>query len=73
MVNIPTEYPSLATLTLNISPGRIAYLKFILEGYDGLAILSTLDAGKVVLRFPAELRGELQALLDEILPACIQA
>ena len=61
--------PSLAELTLNISPGRIAYLKFIIEGYDGLATLSTLDAGQgeVVLRFPAELREELQALLDEIL------
>lgn len=34
----------LAKMKLEISPKRICFLKFILEAYDGLALLSTLDA-----------------------------
>jgi len=53
---------------ITINPSRIAFLKFILEGYDGLAILSTLDAkqGKVLLRFPEGRRGEVISLLNSI-------
>ncbi len=33
-----------STLYLRLNRERIAHLKFILEGYDGLALLSTIDA-----------------------------
>ncbi|MEW6519649.1 MAG: DUF4911 domain-containing protein [Thermodesulfobacteriota bacterium] len=52
-------------LYLRINPRRIVYLKFLLEGYDGLAILSTIDvhAGLVLIRYP----GDVQAVLFELL------
>lgn len=45
-------------LYLKISPGRFHYLKNLLEGYDGLAILSSVDmsSGLVRLKFGAENR-----------------
>lgn len=59
---------------LQISPDRIHYLKFILEGYDGLAILSTVDSsqGLVELRYPPEAEKDLADLLVEIKPAIIK-
>ena len=36
--------PSVVTWPLIIRPDKISWLRFILEGYDGLAILSTLSA-----------------------------
>jgi hypothetical protein len=57
-----------SSMQLQISPDRIHYLKFILEGYDGLAILSTVNArqGIVELRYPPEAESELEFLLAEI-------
>jgi len=54
---------------LTIAPRRIAFLKFILEGYDGLAVLSTLDAGsgRVLLRFPACREAEVYELTTALL------
>jgi hypothetical protein len=59
-----------SSIRLQISSDRIHYLKFILEGYDGLAILSTVDAeqGIVELRSPPETQDELKALLHDIKP-----
>lgn len=53
---------------LRIDSARIHFLKFILEGYDGLAILSTIDAkkGLVLIRFPGESIGEIFDLLSDI-------
>ncbi len=51
----------------------IAYLHFIIESYEGLATLSTIDGknGVVQLSIPSEFAGEvdslLQALKDEIM------
>lgn len=58
------------SLYLRISPKEIYYLKFILEGYDGMATLSTIDPGKgvVVLRYPWEWRRDLFALLASLAP-----
>lgn len=62
------------TLYLRIDPGRIHFLRFILEGYDGLAILSTVDArgGLVLIRYPDmnapvlfELLGDLAERLSK--------
>lgn len=61
-------------MQLNISPDRIHYLKFILEGYDSLAILSTVDArqGLVEIRYPPEVEKDLADLLTEISPEIIK-
>jgi hypothetical protein len=60
--------PRCATLQLKIAPDRIHYLKFILEGYDGLAILSTTDArhGLVEIHYPPETKRDLLELLAEV-------
>jgi len=55
-------------MQLRISPDRIHYLKFILEGYDSLATLSTVNArqGLVEIRYPPEVERDLKCLLTEI-------
>ncbi|MBU0730238.1 MAG: DUF4911 domain-containing protein [Proteobacteria bacterium] len=57
-------------MPLRIAPERIYFLRFILEGYDGLAILSTLDqhAGVVEIRFPESASQVLFGLLEDIAP-----
>jgi len=56
-------------LILRIAPNRIHFLKFILEGYDGLAVLSTLDSAKgiILLRYPPEMEHDLVCLLENLL------
>lgn len=63
--------PSLAATELVINPAKIAFLRFILEGYDGLATLSTLDekTGLVILRYCPEVANEVAALLADLSPA----
>lgn len=58
----------LAEVYLRISPGKFHYLKFILEGYDNLAILSACDryAGIVVIRYPQDMAADLFGLLAAI-------
>jgi len=55
---------------LTISPRRFNFLKSILEGYDGLAILSSVDgkAGTVRLRYPEESEGQLLKILEALAP-----
>jgi hypothetical protein len=55
---------------LIISPATFHYLKFILEAYDNLAILSSYDSdrGVVVIRYPEELASEVFQLLGSIAP-----
>ncbi|MFC1818754.1 DUF4911 domain-containing protein [Thermodesulfobacteriota bacterium] len=57
-------------LQLEISPDRIHFLKFILEGYDGLALLSTVDSrqGLVEIRYPDGIESELIILLRNLGP-----
>ncbi len=57
---------NLEQLSARIAPERIAFVKFILEGYDDLVILSTADqaSGDIVLRFHSARRDELLAVLD---------
>jgi len=49
-------------------------LKFILEGYDNLAILSTVDArqGLIEIRYPPEGKEDLTDLLTEITSAIVK-
>lgn len=47
---------------------QIGYLRFILEGYEGLASLTTVDAGmgQVLLRVPPGCEGEVDTLLADL-------
>jgi len=47
---------------------QIGYLRFILEGYEGLASLTTIDPamGQVLLRVPPGCEGEVDTLLAEL-------
>lgn len=36
--------PKVITYSLFIKPSKISWLRFILEGYDGLAVLTTITA-----------------------------
>ena len=60
--------PTGSSKQLKISPDKIHYLKFILEGYDNLATLSTVDArqGLVNIRYTPEVEKDLSDLLTEI-------
>lgn len=64
MCNSVSE-PTLQSLYLRISPNRFHFLKFILEGYDNVAILSSVDSreGIVVLRYSSGHKEELFGLL----------
>jgi len=58
----------LSKLYARISTGKIAYLKFIIEGYGGLAVLSTIDKeeGLVVMAYYPDSRNDLIALLESL-------
>ena len=47
---------------------RIAFLKFILEAYDGMAVLSTLDSerGIVMLNIPPGCEIETEAVIEDL-------
>ena len=53
---------------LRISPNKFHFLKFILEGYDNIAILSSVDnkEGIIVVRYPAGLTKDFFSLLSSI-------
>ncbi len=55
-------------LFLRINPKQFHFLKFILEGYDGLAVLSSYDIkiGLVVLRYPKEKRKDVTVLISSL-------
>jgi len=56
------------TFYLRIRPDRISLLRFLLEGYEGLAVLSTVDVrqGLVRLIVPACRYVELWSLLAAV-------
>jgi hypothetical protein len=59
-------------LYLKITPSRIHFFKFILEGYEGLGLLSTVSAadGIIVITYPACQLTELTDLLEVLYPKC---
>ncbi len=61
---------NLNSVFLRIASRRFYYLKFILEAYDNLAILSSVDskAGLVVIKYPPGAEEHLFALLADIEP-----
>ncbi len=56
------------TFFLKIRPEKISLFHFLLEGYDGIAVLSTLDAkqGLVRLMVPQSRHDELWQLINAI-------
>lgn len=58
----------LCELFLHIHPEKFHTLKFILEGYDNLALLSSVaqKPGLVRIRYPVELSKELFLLLSAV-------
>jgi len=53
---------------LRLPPAEIAWLRFVLESYDGLAFVRTLDGrdGLVEVAFPPSRRADAEALLAEL-------
>jgi hypothetical protein len=64
---------SLVTLYFVVDRKRIGFFKFLLEGYDGLALLSTMQADKGLVRIiiPQSRYIEFFELLNAISPALI--
>ena len=62
--------PNLVAVYCRVRPERIVLLRHILEGYDNLALPSTVDAagGLVRLQTPASSAFELMALLEALAP-----
>ena len=64
----------ITSLFCRIRPARIGWLRHILEGYDGLALLSTLSAAEGLVRIQTPscsyfaLLNLLEALAPELTP-----
>lgn len=59
---------TIETIPLQISPERIGYLKFILEGYDGMALVTTKNAKKgiVIIRYPSFFHDDLLSIIEDV-------
>jgi hypothetical protein len=53
---------------LELPPGDIAYLKFILESYEGIGVMRTIDRTKalVVLMIAADFVDDARAIIDAL-------
>ncbi|MBA3015064.1 MAG: DUF4911 domain-containing protein [Proteobacteria bacterium] len=58
------------TILLKITPHRIGFIKFILEGYDGMALVSTVDSksGSIIIRYPLSFHDNLTAIIADLSP-----
>ena len=59
---------SIKTLSLEITPSMVYFLRFILEGYDNMFVLTTVDKtkGLVEIQYCQSVRQQLERILDEI-------
>lgn len=66
---------AIGTLPLRIDPRRIGYLKFILEGYDGMALVTTMNAqeGRIVIRYSLSFHDDLLAVIADLSPLILQS
>ncbi len=66
--SMTTTIGNFKTLYLRIGPEKYHFLKFILEGYDNLAVLSSIESkkGLVVLRYAGESEKDIFSLLSSI-------
>ncbi|MBI3767501.1 MAG: DUF4911 domain-containing protein [Deltaproteobacteria bacterium] len=60
--------PDVVELYLRLPPDDIAYVKFIFESYEGIAVVRTIDraAAVIVLLIAADLEGEARAILQSL-------
>jgi len=60
--------PACQTVCYRLEPTQIHFLKFVLEGYEGLGVLTTLDAERGVVRLSLApgCEAELGALMGEL-------
>jgi len=64
--------PDVVEIRLQIPPEEIAFVKFIFESYEGIAVLRTLDRHRAVIvvivaaDFLAEARAILESLRAEV-------
>ncbi|MEF3167839.1 MAG: DUF4911 domain-containing protein [Deltaproteobacteria bacterium] len=58
----------LMTITARIDPSAVHFLKFVLEGYDNLFLLTTLDrkAGLVLIRYAEGALADLLWILESL-------
>ncbi len=56
-------------INIRLERNRIAYVKFILEGYDGLCQLTTIDAhrGEAFIASPACQADDLASVIDALI------
>ena len=68
-----TPPAAIHTLPLCIVPQRIGYFKFILEGYDGMALVTTIDAkeGRIVVRYVSSFYHDLMAIIQDVSPLIV--
>ncbi len=68
LYGIPSDVWEVGEWTLLVKPGDISYVRFILEGYDGLGIVSTKDpvSGQVVITYPLSRKVLLARLIDAL-------
>jgi hypothetical protein len=73
-VNDTAKMKYCSSLQLEVSPDRIHFLKFILEGYDGLALLTTINSrqGLIEIKYPPEVEKDLTNLLHNIAPQILK-
>ncbi len=59
---------SIKSLTLEIHPSMVFLLRFILEGYDNMFVLSTIDKerGLVEIQYCSSMETQLMTILEEI-------
>jgi hypothetical protein len=63
-----SKFAETAKRCYRIDRREIAYLKFILEAYDGLAVVSTVDAeaGILVLRISPGCEPDVEMILQDL-------
>ncbi len=59
---------NLSVLSVQIAPAKIGFFKFILEAYDGLALMTTKDpqTGDINVFYPDERQDELFVLVENL-------
>ena len=62
---VPTG-PGLRTLRLRVADRDVVWLRSILEGYDGLALVFGDGSGVVTLVTPDDRAAELDGLIDDL-------
>ena len=62
--------PDIVEVYLRVAPADIAYVKFIFESYEGIAVVRTVDRARavIVLLIAADLADEARRILDSIRP-----